>query len=77
MSVVKSLEHSAFRCNRILNLEVDISRRYLLIFPLKNITFQWVDSTDLEPETLTTSPVKYHDAWRALVAAKYTHFLVW
>jgi len=50
MSVVKSLEHSAFRCHR-------------------KLVLQWVDSSDLEPESLETSPVRYHDAWRALVAA--------
>ncbi|KAF8329396.1 P-loop containing nucleoside triphosphate hydrolase protein [Cantharellus anzutake] len=51
MSVVKSLEHSAFRCNRKLILE-------------------WVDSSDLEPHALESSPVRYHDAWRALVSAQ-------
>ncbi|EPS97403.1 hypothetical protein FOMPIDRAFT_1128596 [Fomitopsis schrenkii] len=50
MSVTKSLEHSAFRCNRRLILK-------------------WVDSSDLEPETQTTNPAKYHDAWRAVVSA--------
>lgn len=32
---------------------------------------QWVDSSDLEPDSLETSPVRYHDAWRALVGAQY------
>ncbi|OSX63511.1 hypothetical protein POSPLADRAFT_1069855 [Postia placenta MAD-698-R-SB12] len=50
MSVTKSLEHSAFRCNRRLILK-------------------WVDSSHLEPETQTSDPAKYHDAWRAVVAA--------
>ncbi|KAF8509053.1 CTP synthase N-terminus-domain-containing protein [Hysterangium stoloniferum] len=51
MSVIKSVEHAAFRCNRKLIL-------------------QWVESQDLEPETQEIDPVKYHDAWRALVSAK-------
>ncbi|KAH7100513.1 CTP synthase [Auriculariales sp. MPI-PUGE-AT-0066] len=51
MSVVKSLEHSAFRCKRKLIL-------------------QMVPSEDLEPQTLESSPVRYHDAWRALVSAQ-------
>lgn len=51
MSVVKSLEHSALRCNRKLNLT-------------------WVESTDLEPEALEASPLRYHDAWRSLVGAE-------
>ncbi|EIW77003.1 CTP synthase [Coniophora puteana RWD-64-598 SS2] len=50
MSVIKSLEHSAFRVGRKMIIE-------------------WVDSSDLEPETQETSPVKYHDAWRAVVGA--------
>ncbi|EMD34828.1 hypothetical protein CERSUDRAFT_117006 [Gelatoporia subvermispora B] len=50
MSVVKSLEHSAFRCSRKLNLK-------------------WVDASNLEPETQTTNPAKYHDAWRDVVSA--------
>ncbi|KAH9926776.1 CTP synthase [Fomitopsis serialis] len=50
MSVTKSLEHSAFRCNRRLILK-------------------WVDASDLEPETQTSSPARYHDAWRAVVSA--------
>ncbi|KAJ7597758.1 CTP synthase N-terminus-domain-containing protein [Mycena floridula] len=50
MSVIKSLEHSAFRVHRKLIL-------------------QWVESSDLEPETKETNPAKYHDAWRAVVGA--------
>ncbi|RPD65697.1 CTP synthase [Lentinus tigrinus ALCF2SS1-7] len=50
MSVVKSLEHSAFRCNRRLILK-------------------WVAAADLEPDTQTTDPAKYHDAWKAVVSA--------
>ncbi|KZV79962.1 GATase-domain-containing protein, partial [Exidia glandulosa HHB12029] len=51
MSVIKALEHSAFRCRRKLKLQL-------------------VPSEDLERETLDTAPVKYHDAWRALVGAQ-------
>ncbi|KAF8580186.1 CTP synthase [Ramaria rubella] len=50
-SVIKALEHSAFRCNRKLIL-------------------QWVEAEDLEPEMQSESPVKFHDAWRAVVGAK-------
>ncbi|KAJ1302280.1 hypothetical protein OPQ81_001098 [Rhizoctonia solani] len=51
MSVTKSLEHSAFRCQR-------------------KLIVTWVESSDLEPETLENNPVRYHDAWRALVGAR-------
>ncbi|KDQ60060.1 hypothetical protein JAAARDRAFT_594888 [Jaapia argillacea MUCL 33604] len=50
MSVVKALEHSAFRCHR-------------------KLVLQWVESSDLEPETQDGNPAKYHDAWRAVVGA--------
>ncbi|KZT27996.1 CTP synthase [Neolentinus lepideus HHB14362 ss-1] len=50
MSVVKSLEHSAFRCQR-------------------KLLIQWVESSDLEPETQELHPARYHDAWRAVVGA--------
>ncbi|EPQ53698.1 CTP synthase [Gloeophyllum trabeum ATCC 11539] len=50
MSVVKSLEHSAFRCQR-------------------KLVLQWVESSDLEPETQELHPARYHDAWRAVVGA--------
>ncbi|KAE9393096.1 CTP synthase [Gymnopus androsaceus JB14] len=50
MSVTKSLEHSAFRVNRKLNV-------------------QWVESSDLEPEAQREHPLRYHDAWRAVVGA--------
>jgi len=49
-SVVKALEHSAFRVRRKLIL-------------------QYVESSDLEAKTQESNPAKYHDAWRALVAA--------
>ncbi|KAI0040349.1 CTP synthase [Auriscalpium vulgare] len=50
MSVIKALEHSAFRCQRRLIL-------------------QWVESSDLEPQTQEEDPAKYHDAWRTVVGA--------
>ncbi|KAF8632151.1 hypothetical protein AX17_004893 [Amanita inopinata Kibby_2008] len=50
MSVIKALEHSAFRVHR-------------------KLIVQWVESSDLEPETQETSPARYHDAWRAVVGA--------
>ncbi|KAI0064824.1 CTP synthase [Artomyces pyxidatus] len=50
MSVIKALEHSAFRCHRKLIL-------------------QWVESSDLEPQTQEEDPAKYHDAWRTIVGA--------
>ncbi|THH07890.1 hypothetical protein EW145_g3073 [Phellinidium pouzarii] len=50
MSVIKALEHSAFRCHRKLEIK-------------------WVESSDLEPVTQESDPVKYHDAWRAVVGA--------
>jgi CTP synthase len=33
------------------------------------LSVQWVDSSDLEPETLNTSPVKYHTAWKSVCSA--------
>ncbi|KAG5336746.1 CTP synthase ura7 [Termitomyces sp. Mn162] len=54
MSVIKSLEHSAFRVHRKLVI---------------HILQQWVESSDLEPETQENNPAKYHDAWRAVVGA--------
>lgn len=71
MSVTKSLEHSAFRCNRRLILKVrpDAPSIRLLTF------HQWVDSSDLETETQTTNPAKYHDAWRAVVSAESVSFM--
>ncbi|KAF7424520.1 CTP synthase ura7 [Pleurotus ostreatus] len=50
MSVIKALEHSAFRVHR-------------------KLTIDWVESSDLEPETQETNPKQYHDAWRAVVGA--------
>jgi len=50
MSVVKALEHSAFRVRR-------------------ELTIQWVESSDLEPPTQVSDPAKYHDAWRSIVGA--------
>jgi CTP synthase len=36
------------------------------------LDLHWVDSSDLEAETLNTSPVKYHTAWKSLCSAEYT-----
>ncbi|KAF8970407.1 CTP synthase [Flammula alnicola] len=35
----------------------------------RKLTIQWVESSDLEPETQESNPAKYHDAWRAVVGA--------
>jgi CTP synthase len=35
----------------------------------RKLDLHWVDSSDLEPETLNTSPVKYHTAWKAVCSA--------
>ena len=32
---------------------------------------QWVNSSDLEPETQVTNPARYHDAWKSVVSAGY------
>ena len=32
--------------------------------------WQWVESSDLEPEQQDADPKKYHDAWRTVVGAK-------
>ncbi|KAL4068572.1 CTP synthase N-terminus-domain-containing protein [Scleroderma yunnanense] len=50
MSVVKALEHSAFRVHH-------------------KLVIKWVESSYLEPPAQGSDPVKYHDAWRALVGA--------
>lgn len=34
-------------------------------------TAQWVESSDLEPQTQEINPAKYHDAWKTIVGAKY------
>ncbi|KAG8710367.1 CTP synthase ura7 [Ceratobasidium sp. 395] len=36
----------------------------------RKLVLQWVESSDLEPETLENNPVRYHDAWRYLVGAQ-------
>ncbi|TFK72827.1 CTP synthase, partial [Pluteus cervinus] len=51
MSVIKALEHSAFRVHR-------------------KLTINWVESSDLEPETQKSDPGKYHNAWAAVVNAR-------
>lgn len=35
----------------------------------RKLDLHWVDSSDLEPETLSSSPVKYHTAWKAVCSA--------
>ena len=68
MSVVKSLEHSAFRCTRKLKIQVRA-----LGFVINDNALnhgQWVDASDLEPDTQVTNPAKYHVAWKAVVSAK-------
>jgi hypothetical protein len=37
----------------------------------RKLDLHWVDSSDLESETLTSSPVKYHTAWKAVCSAEY------
>lgn len=48
---------------------------YVLHFAMKYYTitplfYQWVESSDLEPEQQEADPKKYHDAWRIVVGAK-------
>jgi CTP synthase len=69
MSVIKALEHSAFRCHRKLILHV-CSPLCNEILHNHNILYQWVESSDLEPEQQEADPKKYHDAWRTVVGAK-------
>ena len=69
MSVIKALEHSAFRCQRQLDLKVHpMMLQYDLL--IHTSSFQWVESSHLEPETQDSNPVAYHDAWRTVVGAK-------
>ncbi|KAG6881280.1 hypothetical protein C0992_001439, partial [Termitomyces sp. T32_za158] len=35
----------------------------------RKLIINWVESSDLEPETQESYPAKYHDAWRAVVGA--------
>lgn len=37
---------------------------------LTDVCLQWVESSDLEPETQEAAPARYHDAWRMVVGAK-------
>lgn len=50
ISVVKSLEHAALKCNRKLDLH-------------------WVDASDLEMESQSSSPKRYHKAWHLLCSS--------
>ncbi|KAG0357400.1 CTP synthase [Gamsiella multidivaricata] len=36
----------------------------------KKLIMKWVEASDLEPETRTVSPVKYHEAWHDLCSAQ-------
>jgi CTP synthase len=67
MSVVKALEHSAFRCNRKLVLQVTASSKLVMTHRLH--MQQWVDASNLQHETQDTSPAKYHEAWKTVVGA--------
>lgn len=35
----------------------------------RKLNIQWVESSNLEPQTQGTNPADYHDAWRAVVSA--------
>ncbi|KAF8067708.1 CTP synthase N-terminus-domain-containing protein [Lyophyllum atratum] len=35
----------------------------------RKLIVNWVESSDLEPDTQETNPARYHDAWRAVVGA--------
>ena len=37
----------------------------------RKLDLHWVDSSDLEIETLNTSPIKYHTAWKKVCSAEY------
>jgi CTP synthase len=37
----------------------------------RKLNLVWVDSSDLEPEMLKSSPVKYHTAWKSVCSAEY------
>uniref|UniRef100_A0A8C8H5B8 CTP synthase n=1 Tax=Oncorhynchus tshawytscha TaxID=74940 RepID=A0A8C8H5B8_ONCTS len=41
----------------------------LLGHQVRAINYQYIDSADLEPNTLTEEPVKYHEAWQKLCSA--------
>ncbi|EIM81978.1 CTP synthase [Stereum hirsutum FP-91666 SS1] len=36
----------------------------------QKLVLQWVESSDLEPQTQETDPGKYHDAWKTIVGAR-------
>ena len=76
MSVIKALEHSAFRCRRKLEIRVILFvllRSFTTLIMLRHL--QWVEASDLEPETQESHPVNYHDAWRIVVGAQYVSYL--
>lgn len=72
-SVVKALEHSAFRVQRKLVLQVGSTGAMDKLFAdlILHMCLQWVESSNLETETQESNPAKYHDAWRTLVGAGY------
>lgn len=35
----------------------------------RKLTVRWIEATDLEPETLKTNPIKYHESWQNLCSA--------
>ncbi|KAF1799804.1 CTP synthase N-terminus-domain-containing protein [Mucor lusitanicus] len=35
----------------------------------RKINIKWVDASDLEPETLKSNPIKYHESWQAVCAS--------
>ncbi|KAG6821114.1 CTP synthase ura7 [Arthromyces matolae] len=35
----------------------------------RRLIINWVESSDLEPDTQETNPARYHDAWKAVVSA--------
>jgi|SRR5437667_12080363 len=43
----------------------------------RKLDLHWVDSSDLEQETLNTSPVKYHTAWKTVCSAEYPPRLIY
>ncbi|KAH9923309.1 CTP synthase [Amylocystis lapponica] len=72
MSVIKALEHSAFRCNRKLILKVSCPPAFqICCAPTVDIISRPAVGRLVRSGTRDagTSPAKYHDAWRAVVSA--------
>lgn len=36
----------------------------------RKLVIKWIEATDLEPETLKTNPIKYHESWQNLCSAE-------